>query len=286
MFVDLDRFKELNDRYGHAAGDELLRIIGGRLRETVRGEDLVGRIGGDEFLVMCPDVGGPEAAMTPGGAPGEDAARVRAPGRRQRLAAGEHRRGLVWRRRRGRGCAGGAGGHGDVPVQAPALRSAEAGEGGGASQRVAHAAASAQAQPRRLAAGVLVTCAGSPVGAACAPLGVVARAACGCLRRTPAAARAARRWTARRTMCWRQIERASALWRCGRIAPCAEAHGAGHGVRARERDRRRRPSASDAQRDPSAWVPAAISTTRAASVASMTSAIRRFMGRAAVVTRR
>lgn len=63
MFVDLDRFKELNDRYGHAAGDELLRILGGRLRDTVRGHDLVGRIGGDEFVVMCPDVGGPDGAM-------------------------------------------------------------------------------------------------------------------------------------------------------------------------------------------------------------------------------
>jgi diguanylate cyclase (GGDEF)-like protein/PAS domain S-box-containing protein len=63
MFVDVDRFKELNDRYGHAAGDELLRILGERLRETVRGDDLVGRIGGDEFLVMCPNVGGPDGAM-------------------------------------------------------------------------------------------------------------------------------------------------------------------------------------------------------------------------------
>jgi diguanylate cyclase (GGDEF)-like protein len=63
MFVDLDRFKELNDRYGHAAGDELLRIFGRRLRETVRGNDLVGRVGGDEFLVMCPDAGGPDGAM-------------------------------------------------------------------------------------------------------------------------------------------------------------------------------------------------------------------------------
>ena len=63
MFVDLDRFKELNDRYGHAAGDELLRILGGRLRDTVRGHDLVGRNGGDEFVVMCPDVGGPDGAM-------------------------------------------------------------------------------------------------------------------------------------------------------------------------------------------------------------------------------
>lgn len=63
MFVDVDRFKELNDRYGHAAGDELLRLLGARLRETVRCNDLVGRVGGDEFLVLCPDSGGPEGAM-------------------------------------------------------------------------------------------------------------------------------------------------------------------------------------------------------------------------------
>jgi diguanylate cyclase (GGDEF)-like protein/PAS domain S-box-containing protein len=63
MFVDLDRFKQLNDRYGHAAGDELLRAMGERLRQTVRADDLVGRIGGDEFLVMCPEVGGPDGAM-------------------------------------------------------------------------------------------------------------------------------------------------------------------------------------------------------------------------------
>jgi len=62
MFVDLDRFKELNDRYGHAAGDELLRTMGERLRVTVRSNDLVGRVGGDEFLVMCPEVG-PDQAM-------------------------------------------------------------------------------------------------------------------------------------------------------------------------------------------------------------------------------
>jgi diguanylate cyclase (GGDEF)-like protein/PAS domain S-box-containing protein len=63
LFVDLDRLKDLNDRAGHAAGDELLRILGERLRATVRGEDLVGRVGGDEFLVMCPQVGGPDGAM-------------------------------------------------------------------------------------------------------------------------------------------------------------------------------------------------------------------------------
>lgn len=63
MFVNLDRFKDVNDRYGHAAGDELLRILGERLRATVRDQDLVGRVGGDEFLVMCPQVGGADGAL-------------------------------------------------------------------------------------------------------------------------------------------------------------------------------------------------------------------------------
>jgi diguanylate cyclase (GGDEF)-like protein/PAS domain S-box-containing protein len=63
VFVDLDRFKRVNDLHSHAVGDELLRTVAQRLQEVLRGEDLVGRIGGDEFLVVCPDIGGPEQAI-------------------------------------------------------------------------------------------------------------------------------------------------------------------------------------------------------------------------------
>jgi diguanylate cyclase (GGDEF)-like protein/PAS domain S-box-containing protein len=62
LFIDLDGFKEINDRQGHAAGDELLRKLAGQLQAAVREQDLVGRIGGDEFLVICPDIGGSTGA--------------------------------------------------------------------------------------------------------------------------------------------------------------------------------------------------------------------------------
>ena len=63
VFVDLDRFKPVNDRFGHDVGDRLLAEIGHALGATVRSGDVVGRIGGDEFLVVCPDVGSPAAGL-------------------------------------------------------------------------------------------------------------------------------------------------------------------------------------------------------------------------------
>lgn len=56
LFIDLNDFKQINDRYGHEVGDRLLTIAADRLRKTLRSCDIIGRPGGDEFVALVPDV--------------------------------------------------------------------------------------------------------------------------------------------------------------------------------------------------------------------------------------
>jgi diguanylate cyclase (GGDEF)-like protein/PAS domain S-box-containing protein len=62
LFIDLDRFKLVNDTLGHSAGDKLLKEAGGRLRSCVRGADTVGRLGGDEFAAILAELAKPDDA--------------------------------------------------------------------------------------------------------------------------------------------------------------------------------------------------------------------------------
>jgi two-component system, cell cycle response regulator len=55
MALDLDHFKEINDTFGHAAGDQVLKHFAERLRKAIRGSDIAVRMGGDEFLVLLPE---------------------------------------------------------------------------------------------------------------------------------------------------------------------------------------------------------------------------------------
>jgi diguanylate cyclase (GGDEF)-like protein len=57
MLLDLDHFKQINDTYGHAAGDDVLAAVGAAMRATIRSSDFVGRYGGEEFVILLPDTG-------------------------------------------------------------------------------------------------------------------------------------------------------------------------------------------------------------------------------------
>jgi diguanylate cyclase (GGDEF)-like protein len=60
LVIDLDGFKPINDRFGHATGDQVLIQLAARLEATARTTDLVARLGGDEFAIMCPNLHDPE----------------------------------------------------------------------------------------------------------------------------------------------------------------------------------------------------------------------------------
>lgn len=64
FFIDLDKFKDINDTYGHTIGDEMLKIVAKRLEQSIRKEDFIARLGGDEFVLIIKDVKNSEDMIT------------------------------------------------------------------------------------------------------------------------------------------------------------------------------------------------------------------------------
>jgi diguanylate cyclase (GGDEF)-like protein len=64
LLIDIDHFKQVNDRHGHLVGDEALRAVATILRSAIRAKDVIGRFGGEEFVIALPDTGLDEATIT------------------------------------------------------------------------------------------------------------------------------------------------------------------------------------------------------------------------------
>jgi diguanylate cyclase len=63
LVLDADNFKSVNDRYGHLAGDQALKFLAARISEAVRAVDIVGRYGGEEFIIILPETSNEGAVM-------------------------------------------------------------------------------------------------------------------------------------------------------------------------------------------------------------------------------
>jgi diguanylate cyclase (GGDEF)-like protein len=63
VMIDIDHFKRINDAYGHPVGDEVIRVVAGRLRDAVRDSDVLGRYGGEEFALVTPQTGASAAEL-------------------------------------------------------------------------------------------------------------------------------------------------------------------------------------------------------------------------------